>query len=196
MGTWRKERVKVIKRLVVGITGASGSIYAYTLVQALVSLGWTVEGIITPAGEKVFAYECGMDLAALTTGMHRHANDDLFSPLASGSFPTSGMVVIPCSMNTLGFMAQGSGNSLLARVAQVTLKERRPLLVVPREMPYNIIQLENMLRLARAGGTIMPASPGFYHHPAKIEDLVNHVVGRVLEQLDIEHSLYPRWEGV
>ncbi|KLU58815.1 putative aromatic acid decarboxylase [Peptococcaceae bacterium CEB3] len=183
------------KRLVVGITGASGSFYAYSLLRTLVSLDWLVEGIVTPMGKRVFAYECGVPPERAVAGVHWQANDDLFSSLASGSFRTEGMIVIPCSMNTLGFMAQGSGDSLLLRAAQVTLKERRPLIVVPREMPYNIIQLENMLRLARAGAIILPASPGFYHHPEKIEDLVDHVVGRVLDQLGIEHTLYRRWNG-
>lgn len=181
--------------MVVGVTGASGSVYAYSLLRTLVSLDWLVEGIATPMGERVFAYECGMPVDHAEAKVHWQANDDLFSPLASGSFRTDGMVVIPCSMNTLGSMAQGSGDSLLLRAAQVTLKERRPLVVVPREMPYNIIQLENMLRLARAGAAILPASPGFYHRPEKIEDLVNHVVGRVLDQLGIEHTLYRRWNG-
>ncbi|HBW37675.1 UbiX family flavin prenyltransferase [Desulfosporosinus sp. BICA1-9] len=184
------------KRIVVGITGASGSIYAYTLIETLAAMGWDVEVILTQIGEKVLAYECGVEIKAFSSGIHVHAIDDLFSSLASGSFRNDGMVVIPCSMNTLGLLANGIGDNLLARAAQVMLKERRPLVVVPREMPYNIIHLENMLRLARAGGIILPASPGFYHHPQSMDDLVRHVVGRVLDQLGIEHTLYKRWEGV
>lgn len=184
------------KRIIVGITGASGSIYAYTLIEALAAIGWDVEVILTWMGEKVLAYECGVETKAFSPGIHVHAIDDLFSTLASGSFRTEGMVIIPCSMNTLGLLATGTGDNLLARAAQVTLKERRPLVVVPREMPYNIIHLENMLRLARAGGIILPASPGFYHFPQSMDDLIRHVVGRVLDQLGIEHALYKRWEGV
>ncbi|MDI6879674.1 MAG: UbiX family flavin prenyltransferase [Desulfitobacteriaceae bacterium] len=189
------------KHIIVGMTGASGAIYGYTLITALLSMGFEVDGIVTQAGEKVLAYE-GEEflpeggLTALGSEFRLHAVDDLFSPLASGSYPVAGMAVIPCSMNTLGLLAHGVGDSLLARAAQVTLKERRPLIVVPREMPYGIIQLENMLRLARAGAVILPASPGFYHHPESIHDLVNHVVGRVLDQFGIEHQLYPRWQGV
>lgn len=190
----------MVKRIIVGITGASGAIYGYTLIKALLDRGFNVDGIITRAGEKVLAYEgesfLGEGLSSLGPALKLHANDDLFSPLASGSYPVLGMAVVPCSMNTLGLLANGIGDSLLARAAQVTLKERRPLIVVPREMPYSIIHLENMLRLARAGGVILPASPGFYHHPESMSDLVHHVVGRVLDQFGIEHQLYQRWQGV
>ena len=184
------------KRMIIGLTGASGSIYALTLINALAAMDWQVELIMSPTGEKVLAYETGIERAALPENVHIHENTNLFSPLASGSYRTHGMVVIPCSMNTLGLMATGTGDHLLARAAQVALKERRPLVVVPREMPYNIIHLENMLRLARAGATIMPASPGFYHHPEKIQDLIDHVAGRVLDQFGIEHTLYQRWSGL
>lgn len=183
------------KRIVVGVTGASGSIYAYTLIEVLASMGWEVEVVMTPMAEKVMAYECGVERGAFSAGVRIHEIDDLFSPLASGSYRTKGMVVAPCSVNTLGLLANGTGDNLLARAAQVMLKERRPLVVVPREMPYNIIHLENMLRLARAGGIILPASPGFYHHPRSMGDLIGHVVGRILDQFDIEHTLYKRWEG-
>ncbi len=182
-------------RLIVAITGASGSIYGYSLVRTIVSLGWSVELVITPMGQKVMAYECGFNEIDYGKAVRLHAIDNLFSPLASGSFQTKGMVVIPCSMNTLGLMANGTGDNLLARAAQVTMKEGRKLVVVPREMPYSIIFLENMLRLARAGAAIVPASPGFYHQPKSIDDLVNHVVGRVLDQFNIEHNLFKRWEG-
>ena len=183
------------KRMIVGLTGASGSTYALTLINVLTALDWQVELVMSHTGEKVLAYETGIERAAFPVGVQIHENTNLFSALASGSYRTHGMVVIPCSMNTLGLMATGTGDHLLARAAQVTLKERRPLVVVPREMPYNIIHLENMLRLARAGATIMPASPGFYHRPQEIQDLINHVVGRVLDQFGIEHALFQRWSG-
>ncbi len=186
----------MIKHLIVGVTGASGSIYALTLIKVLAAMDWQVELVMSNTGEKVLAYETGIERAALPENVRIHENTNLFSSLASGSYRTHGMVVIPCSMNTLGLMATGTGDHLLARAAQVTLKERRPLVVVPREMPYNIIHLENMLRLARAGATIMPASPGFYHRPNDIQDLVNHVVGRVLDQFGIEHTLFERWNGL
>ena len=183
------------KRIVVGLTGASGSIYALNLINSLAALNWQVELIMTSAGEKVLAYETGIARKDLPQNINIHDNSNLFSALASGSFRTEGMVVVPCSMNTLGLMASGTGDHLLARAAQVMLKERRQLIVVPREMPYNIINLENMLRLARAGAVIMPASPGFYHQPREMQDLINHVVGKILDLLDIEHSLYERWSG-
>ena len=184
------------KHLIDGLTGASGSIYALTLIKVLAAMDWQVELVMSSTGEKVLAYETGVERAALPENVQIHENTNLFSSLASGSYRTQGMVVIPCTMNTLGLMATGTGDQLLARAAQVALKERRPLVVVPREMPYNIIHLENMLRLARAGATIMPAAPGFYHHPKEIQDLVNHVVGRVLDQFGIEHTLFQRWNGV
>jgi len=163
---------------------------------SLAELDWQVELVMSDTGEKVLTYETGVERAALPDNVRIHENTNLFSSLASGSYRTHGMVVIPCSMNTLGLMATGTGDQLLARAAQVTLKERRPLVVVPREMPYNIIHLENMLRLARAGATIMPASPGFYHHPETMQDLVKHVAGRVLDQFGIEHTLFERWSGL
>ncbi|MDR3540241.1 MAG: UbiX family flavin prenyltransferase [Desulfosporosinus sp.] len=184
------------KRMIVGLTGASGSTYALTLVNVLAAMDWQVDLVMSPTGEKVLAYETGVERADFPKNVQIHENTNLFSALASGSYRTYGMVVIPCSMNTLGLMATGTGDHLLARAAQVTLKERRPLVVVPREMPYNIIHLENMLRLARAGATIMPASPGFYHQPKEIQDLINHVVGRVLDQFGIEHTLFQRWSGL
>jgi len=186
----------VVKRMIIGLTGASGSIYALTLIKVLAAMDWEVELVMSSTGEKVLTYETGIERATLPENVHIHENTNLFSSLSSGSYRTQGMVVIPCSMNTLGLMATGTGDHLLARAAQVTLKERRPLVVVPREMPYNIIHLENMLRLARAGATIMPASPGFYHRPREIQDLVNHVVGRVLDQFGIEHTLFQAWSGL
>jgi 4-hydroxy-3-polyprenylbenzoate decarboxylase len=184
------------KHMIVGVTGASGSLYALTLINVLVAMDWQVELIMSSTGEKVFAFETGMERASLPKNVFIHENTNLFSPLSSGSYRTHGMVVIPCSMNTLSLIATGTGEHLLVRAAQVTLKERRPLVVVPREMPYNIIHLENMLRLARAGATIMPASPGFYHNPKVIQDLINHVVGRVLDQFALEHKLFQPWNGL
>jgi flavin prenyltransferase len=183
------------RRITVGVTGASGSIYALELIRALIEAGVEVDLIMTETGEKVLAYECAVGKEVFPANVKIHPNTNLFSSLASGSYRTGGMVVVPCSMNTLGLMAHGTGDSLLARAAQVNLKERRPLIVVPREMPYNLIFLENMLKLAQAGAIILPASPGFYHRPQTIKDLVDHVVGRIMDQLGIEHSLYHRWEG-
>ena len=183
------------KTLIVGVTGASGSIYALNLMKVLAAADWQVELVMTPMGERVFTYETGVARDTLSSKIRFHDNENLFSALSSGSYKVHGMIVVPCSMNTLGLMAAGTGSHLLARAAQVTLKERRPLVIVPRETPCNIIHLENMLRLARAGATIMPASPGFYHKPKDIHDLVKHMVGKILDQFDIEHALFPRWQG-
>lgn len=179
--------------IIVGITGASGSIYGVSLIRVLADLGLEVHGIATEMGEKVMEFECGVTKADLAPYVTWHDNRDLFAPVASGSFPVRSMVVAPCSMNTLGALAAGMGDTLLSRAAGVTMKEGRKLVVVPREMPYSVLHLENMLRLARAGATILPASPGFYHKPENMAQLIGHVVGKILDSLAIDHNLYPRW---
>lgn len=183
-------------KIVVGITGASGSIYGITLIKALAGMEIEVHGIITDMGEKVMGYECNVKKEELNQYVTWHPINDLFAPVSSGSFKTDAMVIVPCSMNTLGLLASGSGSNLLCRAAGVTMKESRKLVIVPREMPYSIIYLENMLRLARAGAVILPASPGFYHKPQSVEHLVNHVVGKILDAMSIDNELFPRWEGM
>jgi len=180
-------------RIVVGMTGASGAIYAYSLVRTLHMLGVDTYLIATDMAEKVLKFECGVTMDEMKNYAKVLSNKNLFASVASGSFKTDGMVIIPCSMNTLGAIAGGVGDTLLSRTAGVMLKEKRKLIVVPREMPLHLIQLENMTRLARAGADIMPASPGFYHHPREIWELVNFVIARVLDALGIEHSLMARW---
>ncbi|MDF9844292.1 MULTISPECIES: flavin prenyltransferase UbiX [unclassified Paenibacillus] len=180
-------------RIVVAITGASGSIYGYSLIRSLHQLGVETYIIATGAGENVLGYECGIKLQELEQYGTVLSNTDLFAPVASGSFKTDGMVIIPCSMNTLGAIANGMGDTLLNRAASVVLKERRRLVIVPRETPLHLIHLENMLRLARAGADIVPASPGFYNHPTEIWELVNFMNARVLDAFGIEHQLMKRW---
>lgn len=121
--------------------------------------------------------------------------DDIAAPPSSGSFRTRGMVIVPCSMKTLAGVASGYSDDLILRAAEVTLKERRPLVLVPRETPLTVINIENMLRAASAGAVILPAIPGFYTRPRTIEDLVDHLVGKILDALGMEHNLYPRWTG-
>ncbi|NOU84087.1 UbiX family flavin prenyltransferase [Paenibacillus sp. LMG 31459] len=180
-------------KIIVGITGASGSIYAYSLIRSLHQLGAETYVIATGAGENVMKYECGADMQELAGYATVLSNTDLFAPVASGSFKTDGMVIIPCSMNTLGAIANGMGDTLLSRAASVVLKEKRRLIIVPRETPLHVIHLENMLRIARAGAHIMPASPGFYNHPTEIWELVNFMNARVLDALGIDHQLMKRW---
>ncbi|RAL22697.1 UbiX family flavin prenyltransferase [Thermoflavimicrobium daqui] len=180
-------------RIVVGITGASGSVYGYTLIRALYELGVETYVITTQMGEKVLEFETGVTIEQLKQYATILSNKNLFAPTASGSFKTDGMVIVPCSMNTLGAIAHGVGDTLLSRTASVVLKERRKLVVVPRETPLSLIHLENMTKLAQAGSMILPASPGFYQRPKEIWELVNFVVGRILDALDIEHEFIARW---
>ena len=198
--------------LVVGITGASGAIYARRLLQVLVNSGRRVHVTISPSGAEVLAHELGLSIdltnfdplrllesdAALSGDNSRgelvyHHFQNFRAGIASGSFPTGGMVVCPCSMGTLASIASGQSTNLIQRAADVHLKERRKLIVVPRETPLGSIQLENMKRLADAGAVILPAMPGFYHGPTSILDLVDFGVGRICDQLGVPHQLCKRW---
>ena len=175
-----------MKRLVVGITGASGSIYALRLIDVLHAQGIEVHAVVTASGLRVLAYECGVaeeELARRVSVLYPNA--DVGAAIASGSFRMDAMVVLPCSMKTAGAIAHGVTDDLLTRAADVTLKEGRRLLLVPRETPMHEIHLENLLRLARAGAVIMPAAPGFYHRPETLDDLVNMMVGKILDRLGI-----------
>lgn len=163
--------------------------------------GLTVELVATPSGVEVCRLETGLDLsrgqAALDErfqgAVRLHDNDDLMSPLASGSHRAGPMVVVPCTMATMGSLAAGLSQGLLERAADIALKERRQLVIVPRETPLNRIHIENMLRLKDAGADILPAMPAFYNKPESIEDMVDFIVGRILDLLEIEHTLYRRW---
>lgn len=196
------------KGIIVGISGASGAGYAVRLLEILLKRPLRIHLIISDMGAKVLAHELRIpreDVQGLFDQMRSargvkaemvvHDPNDLFAPVASGSFLTQAMVVIPCSMKTLAAVAAGYTSNLLERAADVTLKERRPLILVTRETPLNRIHLQNMLRAHKAGATIMPASPGFYHHPQTIEDLTTFIAGRVLDHLGTEKPDSPRWEG-
>ena len=196
------------KGIIVGISGASGAGYAVRLLEILLKRPLRVHLIISEMGAKVLAHELRIpreELQGLFDQMRSargvkaemvvHDPNDMFAPVASGSFLTQAMVVIPCSMKTLAAVAAGYTSNLLERAADVTLKERRPLVLVIRETPLSRIHLTNMLRAHEAGATIMPASPGFYHHPQTIEDLTTFIAGRVLDHLGIEKPDSPRWEG-
>ncbi len=184
---------------IVAITGASGSCYAVRLLEVLIEQGLEPYVVVSPAGRQVMGVELGIsDLKGRlgATGYREEDVRDLASPLASGSFPTSGMVVIPCSTGTLGSLAHGISSNLIHRAGEVCLKERRPLIVVPRETPLSQITLQNMLTLAQAGVHVVPANPGFYHAPKKIEELVDFMVARVLDLMKITHELSGRWTGM
>ena len=191
--------------IVVGITGASGAPYAVRLLQQLVAAHRPVSLIVSRYGMRLLDTEMGigsMDALKATVGkegwdscVESYNNDDRGAPPASGSALTSGMIVCPCSMGTLSAISVGASRSLIERAADVTIKERRKLVLVPRETPLSAIHLSNMLRLTRAGAVIMPASPAFYHKPKSISDLVDFVVARMLDHLGVEQQLVKRWDG-
>ena len=189
--------------VVVAISGASGAPYAVRLLESLVAAGQKVQLIVSTHGFRLLQTELGIDsLEALrervgSTGWDAYVtyfdDADRGAAPASGSALNAGMVVCPCSMGTLSAIAAGSSRSLVERAADVALKERRPLLLVPRETPLSAIHLENMLRVTRAGAVVMPAAPGFYHRPARIDDLVDFMVARMLDHLGVQHRLIARW---
>ena len=182
---------------VVAITGASGALYAERLLRSLSDAGWDVLLIVTREGGINLDLELGMsaeDLAKLP-GVALEDNDNLAARSASGSAKIDHYVVCPASGTTISKIAAGISDNLVTRSALVALKERRPLIVVPRESPYATVHLENMTKLSNWGVVVLPASPGFYHNPTTIEDLVDFVVARILDQMDIEHSLGQRWTG-
>jgi 4-hydroxy-3-polyprenylbenzoate decarboxylase len=188
------------KRIVVGITGASGAAYARRLIAVLCDVGADVHLIVSPNGKRLLHEELEIaELSAETLLGHNdqrliiHPYRDVGAVLASGGYATDGMVICPCSSNTLGAVAAGLADNLLHRAAAVTLKENRRLVVVPREMPMGRIDLLNALRLSEAGAIICPASPGFYMMPTDIGDLVDFVVGKLLDLMDIDHQLNTRW---
>jgi flavin prenyltransferase len=182
-------------KIVVGITGASGSIYAYSLLVTLNRLLIETDIIVSDMGQKVMQYECGITSEELSKLGVIYDDKKLFSPVASGSYKYDGMVIVPCSMNSLGAIANGLGNTLLLRSASVVLKERRKLITVVRETPLSLIHIENMAKVIKAGGCVMPASPGFYTKPTEIWQLVENMVCRILDQLGIENNFGGRWQG-
>ena len=183
-------------KIVVGITGASGSIYALRLIEVLRNLGHEIHGVVTDSGWQVLAYECGVsreDFATRVDVLYDNAN--IGAAIASGSFKADAMAILPCSMKTAASIAHSMSDNLLTRAADVMLKESRKLILVPRETPMHAIHLENLLKLAQLGVKIVPAAPGFYHRPQTIDDLVNMLVGKICDQLGIDVDLFPRWEG-
>ncbi|MCJ2164271.1 MULTISPECIES: UbiX family flavin prenyltransferase [unclassified Pseudodesulfovibrio] len=183
------------KRIILAVSGASGTVYATALVRELGGRDDVdLHVIISDAARKVMALETDLPPDALTRGATAiHAPDDISAPPASGSWLHDGMIICPCSMATLSAVATGFGHTLIHRAADVTLKERKKLILVPRETPLSAIHLQNMLTADQAGAIVLPASPGFYHRPVTIEDLADQLAGKILDQLDIPHTLFKRW---
>jgi 4-hydroxy-3-polyprenylbenzoate decarboxylase len=205
--------------LVLAVTGASGAVYATRLLEVLLQTGRHVHLVISPSGAAVIKQELGLtidparpDLAKLLkcqpyatgelptaasdlTAVTSYRHDDFLAPIASGSFLTGGMVLCPCSGSTLSSIAHAGGQNLIQRAAEVHLKERRKLILVPRETPLSVLQIENMHRAAQAGAVILPAMPGWYHGVESVQDLVDFVVARILDQLGVAHELMRRWGG-
>ena len=195
------------KSYTVAITGASGSIYGVRLVEELLKAGCYVSLVISDTGKKVLFHETGLNLCGTELETMKNAlkyfdksgsitlfdNHNLFASIASGSHKNDGMIVVPCSMGALGRLAVGNSQNLIERTADVMLKEKRRLILVPRETPLNQIHLENMLKLSIMYVDIVPAMPAFYQKPKSMEDLVDFVVGKILDLLKIEHQLFERW---
>ncbi len=183
-------------RVILGITGASGIIHGKRLLEALRDLRVETHLIISEAGRTVIEKELKdgiKDIEKLATFTYNPR--DLRAPISSGSYFVDAMIVVPASMKTVASISMGISNDLIARAADVQIKENRTLILVPRETPLNAIHLENMAKLARLGVTILPVMPGFYHGPETIENLVDFIVGKILDQLKLNHNLYKRWSG-
>jgi len=196
------------KPVCIAMTGASGVSYGLRLLEYLLYAQRNVYLLISTAARVVIATETELKLSRTTAETTEYlceyysaspdqlrifGNEQWTAPVASGSNPPAAMVICPCSMSTVSAVACGSSNNLIERSADVMIKEQRRLILVPRETPFSAIHLENMLKLARLGVTILPANPGFYHQPQTVEALVDHVVARILDHLQIEHDLLPRW---
>ncbi len=195
--------------LVLAMTGASGTPYGLRLLEMLLAAGRTVHLTLSQAGVEVLAQETDRQVrldrfslddllgeAAKTVNLEQvryHHYMDFRAGIASGSFMTAGMVVCPCSMGTASAIAHGASQNLIHRAAEVHLKERRPLVLVPRETPLGLIQLRNLAACAEAGAVVLPAMPAFYTRPTSINDMVDFIVGRICDQLSVEHRLFPRW---
>ncbi len=204
-------RSRITRRFVLGISGASGAVYATRLLEELLSRRAEVHVVATEFGRRLLNDELGISELSLDTLAPRlaasaagasarkrlfiHPHKDVGAVIASGSFLHDGMVVVPCSSSALGYIAGGSGSNLLGRAAMVTLKERRRLILVHRESPLSLIDIRNMETVTLAGGIIAPANPGFYLHPKRVDDLVDFTVGKVLDLLGVDHDLKTRWAG-
>jgi 4-hydroxy-3-polyprenylbenzoate decarboxylase len=181
-------------RLIVAITGSSGVIYGIKLLEALLKIKIETHLIISQWGERNVQIETDRSRESVKSLATRHYNNDnMAAPISSGSFKTDGMAIVPCSMKTLSSIANGYDDNLVSRAAGVCIKESRRLVIVPRETPLSKIHLQNMTRLADIGVIVLPAMPGFYHRPKSMDDLIAHIVGKILDQFGIEHNIFTRW---
>ena len=186
-----------MKRIIVGITGASGVIYGVRVLEVLKELGMETHLVLTEAARENILIETTHTVEDVEGLAYKFHNiNDLTAPISSGSFKTDGMVIVPCTIRTLSGVAHSYTENLLIRAADVTLKERRPLILVVRETPLHKGHLQLMNTVADLGGIILPPVPAFYHSPRRIEDLIDHTVGKILDLIEIDHALYKRWEGV
>jgi 4-hydroxy-3-polyprenylbenzoate decarboxylase len=182
-------------RLIIGITGSSGILYGIRMLEVLKKCNVEIHLIMTEWAKKCLALETDYDFKYVRSFADHYSDDsNMAASVSSGTHKTDGMIVIPCSMKTLSSIANGYEETLVARASGVTMKESRKLVLVPRETPVTSIHLENMLKLAKIGVIILPAMPGFYNKPKTIDDMLNHIVGKCLDQFNIEHSLFKRWE--
>lgn len=182
-------------KILLSIGGASGSIYGIRLLEKLINLNIEVHLIVSDGAKKIIHHETNYNFEKIKNKANfYYDNSDMLAGPASGSFELDAMVVVPCSMKTLSAIAHGYGDTLTSRAASCFLKEERKLILVIRETPLNLPGIKNMLSAKQAGATVLPAMPGFYHKPKKIDDLVDFIVGKILDQLKFEHSLYKRWE--
>ena len=191
-----------MKKIILGLTGASGSVYFLRLARRLLEQEIQLHVVASAQGEKVLHYETGVTLEDQVKSWRQSGanilledNSNLFSAAASGSSRFDAMAIVPCSMSTLAMLAHGMTRTLLTRAADVMIKERRKLVLVPRETPLSTVHLKNMTELSQLGATILPAMPGFYGKPESMDDLIDFVVGKTLDCLDIENNCYKRWEG-
>lgn len=197
--------------LIVAITGASGTLYARRLLEVLLRVGQPVELIVSrnarlvaqqeldwqlPVEPKALARAVAESVGGSPELLRAHGDGNIAATIASGSYQVRGMVIVPCSMATVGGIANGISRNLIERAADVCLKERTPLVIVPRETPLSSIHLRNLLTLSEAGARILPAMPGYYHRPESIDDLVDHLVGKIMDQVGLPHALFQRWQGM
>lgn len=195
-----------MENIIVGITGASGVVYAQRLLKILGKKEYNIHLILSDAAVQIIKHELGINaqgnqpnliecMGCASDTIIYHSNSDIGTTIASSRYPVKAMVIVPCSMNTLCSIAHGISNNLIQRAASVTLKEGRKLILVPRETPLSSIHLDAMLKLSMSGACILPAMPGFYHNPRTLEDQVDFVVAKILDIMGIHHSLVPEWQG-